>query len=122
MQRMIEQLGAAIRGSVDRTVLVLPHLDLLTTSQGGLTSEAREVIVLLYENPQLLWVGFKDPSFGLPKVIENLFPHQQRLIGIHRERLRYLVTQREARKFGRRLAPGGDFDGFYYACLRKRAR
>ncbi|MCC2659045.1 MAG: rsmB [Panacagrimonas sp.] len=25
----------------------------------------------------------------------------------------------EARRFGRRLAPGGDFDGFYYACLRK---
>lgn len=28
----------------------------------------------------------------------------------------------EARKFGRRIAPGGDFDGFYYACLRKTLR
>ena len=28
----------------------------------------------------------------------------------------------EARRFGRRIAPGGDFDGFYYACLRKSAR
>ena len=28
----------------------------------------------------------------------------------------------EARKFGRRIAPGGDFDGFYYACLRKTGR
>ena len=27
----------------------------------------------------------------------------------------------EARRFGRRIAPGGDFDGFYYACLRKTA-
>src|SRR3954470_14607910 len=27
MTRMIEQLGAAIRGGVDKTVLVLPHLD-----------------------------------------------------------------------------------------------
>ena len=26
----------------------------------------------------------------------------------------------EARKLGRRIAPGGDFDGFYYACLRKK--
>ena len=28
----------------------------------------------------------------------------------------------EARRFGRRLPPGGDFDGFYYACLRKSAK
>lgn len=28
----------------------------------------------------------------------------------------------EARKFGRRIAPGGAFDGFYYACLRKTVR
>ncbi|MGQ0528248.1 MAG: 16S rRNA (cytosine(967)-C(5))-methyltransferase RsmB [Panacagrimonas sp.] len=28
----------------------------------------------------------------------------------------------EALKFGRRIAPGGDFDGFYYACLRKPIR
>lgn len=28
----------------------------------------------------------------------------------------------EARRFGRRLAPGADFDGFYYACLRKTVR
>ena len=28
----------------------------------------------------------------------------------------------EARRFGRRIAPGGDFDGFYYACLRKTVR
>ena len=28
----------------------------------------------------------------------------------------------EACRFGRRLPPGGDFDGFYYACLRKAAR
>lgn len=28
----------------------------------------------------------------------------------------------EPRRFGRRLAPGGDFDGFFYACLRKTGR
>ena len=43
----------------------------------GLTAEAREVIPLLYENPELVWLGFKDPSFPLPKVIENLFPHRE---------------------------------------------
>src|SRR5436190_4389782 len=102
---MIAQLREAVRGAVERRVVVLPHLDLLTTSQGGLTAEAREVIPLLYENPELVWLGFKDPSFSLPKVIENLFPHRTSLLGVARPRLRYLVTQREARKFGRQFNP-----------------
>jgi cell division protease FtsH len=101
---MINHLRDAVRGaSVERRVVVLPHLDLLTTSQGGLTTEAREVIPLLYENPELVWLGFKDPSFPLPRVIENLFPHRLSLLGIRRERLRHLVTRRESRKFGREL-------------------
>ncbi len=102
---MIAQLREAVRGAVERRVVVLPHLDLLTTSQGGLTAEAREVIPLLYENPELVWLGFKDPSFPLPRVIENLFPHRTSLLGIARPRLRHLVTQAEARKFGRQLNP-----------------
>jgi cell division protease FtsH len=102
---MIGQLREAVRGAVERRVVVLPHLDLLTTSQGGLTSEAREVIPLLYENPELVWLGFKDPSFPLPKVIENLFPHRVSILGIGRTRLRHLVTQKEARKFGRTFNP-----------------
>jgi cell division protease FtsH len=91
-------LREAVRGSVADRVLVLPHLDLLTTSVGGLTSEAREVIPLLYENPELVFLGFKDPSFPLPKVIENLFPRHEHLLGVPRDRLRHLVTQRESRK------------------------
>jgi ATP-dependent Zn protease len=102
---MISQLRDAVRGAVERRVIVLPHLDLLTTSQGGLTAEAREVIPLLYENPELVWLGFKDPSFPLPKVIENLFTYQTSLLGISRTRLRYLVTKKESRKFGREFNP-----------------
>src|SRR5438067_4068030 len=102
---MIAQLRDAVRGAVERRVVVLPHLDLLTTSQGGLTGEAREVIPLLYENPELVWLGFKDPSFPLPKVIENLFPHRTSILGTSRNRLRHLVTQKEARKFGRQFNP-----------------
>ena len=60
-----------MRGAVAERILVLPHLDLLTTSVGGLTSEAREAIPLLYENPELVFLGFKDPSFPVPRVIEN---------------------------------------------------
>ena len=105
MGTMISQLRDAVRGAVERRVVVLPHLDLLTTSQGGLTSEAREVIPLLYENPELVWLGFKDPSFPLPKVIENLFAHRLSLLGISRNRLRHLITQTESRKFGRQFTP-----------------
>ena len=102
---MIGQLRDAVRGAIDRRVVVLPHLDLLTTSQGGLTAEAREVIPLLYENPELVWLGFKDPSFPLPAVIENLFPHRYSMLGIARDRLSQLITQAEARKFGRDFNP-----------------
>lgn len=91
-------LREAVRGSVDQRVLVLPHLDLLTTSVGGLTSEAREVIPLLYENPELCLLGFRDPSFPLPKVIDNVFPRREALLGVPRDRLGQLVTQRESRK------------------------
>jgi cell division protease FtsH len=102
---MIAQLRDAVRGAVERRVVVLPHLDLLTTSQGGLTGEAREVIPLLYENPELVWLGFKDPSFPLPKVIENLFPCWTSILGTSRNRLRHLITQAESRKFGRQFSP-----------------
>jgi cell division protease FtsH len=91
-------LREAVRGAVNERILVLPHLDLLTTSVGGLTSESREVIPLLYENPELVFMGFKDPSFPLPKVIENLFPRREHLLGVPRDRLAHLVTQRESRK------------------------
>jgi cell division protease FtsH len=102
---MIAQLRDAVRGAVERRVVVLPHLDLLTTSQGGLTAEAREVIPLLYENPDVVWLGFKDPSFPLPRVIENLFPHRVSLLGIRLDRLRHLITRRESRKLGREFNP-----------------
>ncbi len=105
MGMMIAQIRDAVRGAVEKRVIVLPHLDLLTTSQGSLTGEAREVIVLLYENPEIVWLGFKDPSFPLPKVIDNLFPHRVGLLGIGRDRLRQLVTQRESRKFGKQFNP-----------------
>lgn len=97
-------LREAVRGAVDQRVLVLPHLDLLTTSVGGLTSEAREVIPLLYENPELCLLGFRDPSFPLPKVIDNVFPRREALLGVPRDRLGQLVTQRESRKLSNERA------------------
>jgi cell division protease FtsH len=105
IQTIVNQLREAVRGPVGERVVVLPHLDLLTSLSGGLTAEAKEVIPLLYENPDILWLGFKDPSFAVPRVIASLFPHHESIIGVARDRLRYLVTQREARKLGRGLDP-----------------
>lgn len=103
---MIQQIRDVVRGAVGERIIVLPHLDILTALQGGgLASEAREVIPLLYENPEVLWLGFKDPAIPLPRPIENLFAHRETIIGVPRDRLRHLITQREARKLGRGLDP-----------------
>jgi cell division protease FtsH len=97
LPRMLEQLTEAIRGSVDRTLIVLLHLDVLTTTHTGLTLEARESIPLLYENPEAVLLGFRDPSFEIPKVIRGVFGARREITGIPREALNQLITQREAR-------------------------
>ncbi|MDB4954141.1 MAG: ATPase central domain protein [Myxococcales bacterium] len=104
---MIHQIREVVRGAVGERIVVLPHLDIIGigAGSGGLGAEARELIPLLYENPEVLWLGFKDPAFPLPKPIENLFPHRESIVGIPRDRLRFLITQREARKLGRGFDP-----------------
>jgi cell division protease FtsH len=103
MGTTLAQLRAAVRGPVGRRVVVLPHLDLLTGTAAGLTAEAREVIPLLYENPELVWLGFRDPSFPLPRVVEELFPRRLSAVGVARDRLRHLITKAESRKLGQPL-------------------
>ncbi|MFO0660712.1 MAG: AAA family ATPase [Polyangiaceae bacterium] len=97
MARMLMQLTEAIRGSVEKAVLVLPHLDVLTTTHTGLTLEAREAIPLLYENPESVILGFRDPSFEIPKVIRSVFGARREIVGVPRDALAKLITQREAR-------------------------
>ncbi len=101
----LSQLRNAVRGAVDRRVVVLPHIDLLASAESLVTRDTQEVVALLYENPELLWLGFKDPTLRLPGVIENLFTARLTIQGIPRDRLRYVITQREARKFGRQFSP-----------------
>lgn len=101
MQRLLLQLQAAVLSGAENEILVLPHLDILTTTtRSGLSAETREAAAMLYENPACVFLGFKDPSFELAPVIENVFPVKRQLIGIPRDRLPALVCQREARKFG----------------------
>src|SRR5580704_14856548 len=104
---MIAQVREVVRGAVGERIVVLPHLDIIGSGSGfgSLGSEARELIPLLYENPEVMWLGFKDPSIPLPAPIRNLFAHNETIVGIPRDRLRHLVTQREARKLGRGFDP-----------------
>lgn len=97
LARMLSQLTTAIRGSVERTIIVLLHLDVLTTTHTSLTMEAREAIPLLYENPEAVLLGFRDPSFAVPKVIEGVFAVKREIVGVPREALTKIVTQREAK-------------------------
>lgn len=104
LRGMLAQITHWVRNASEERILVIPHLDLLVanSSQGeGLTTEARELIPLLYENPRVVFLAFQDPNFALSKVIQNLFPAKRKLLGIDRKCLSALITQREARKFPR---------------------
>jgi cell division protease FtsH len=73
MLTTIGQLRRAVRGEVEGVVFALPHLDVMTTSDGGWTNISREVIPLLYENELVQWLGFRDPSLPLLPLVEKLF-------------------------------------------------
>jgi hypothetical protein len=64
---------AARADEMEGVVFALPHLDVMTTVEGGWTNISREVIPLLYENASMVWLGFRDPSLVLPPVVEKVF-------------------------------------------------
>jgi len=99
-RREITQMSAPSPDDKKR-IIALPNLDLLTASGGGLPYEAREAIAWLHENPNLTLLGFKDPSILIPKVIENFFAFTVGVIGLKKTVLPRLITQEEARKFGK---------------------
>jgi hypothetical protein len=72
----IAQLRQAVRSELLQSVLVLPHLDLMTCQEGGWTSISREMVPLLYENPSAVLLGFRDPTLALLPVVEKLFPRR----------------------------------------------
>jgi cell division protease FtsH len=104
LQLMVRELGDVVRASEPGTVVVVPHIDLLTTTtKSGLSLEAKEVIATIYENPEVLLLGFKDPEFELPQVVERIFAAKRSLVGIPREKLVKIITRREARKLGEKV-------------------
>src|SRR5262249_22938135 len=80
--------------------IVLPYLDLMVSTTSGLSADARDLVLLLQENPELVWVGFRDPLLPLPPIVEELAPYRLRILGVERSRLGQLITRKGARKFG----------------------
>lgn len=100
MGNMVAELAEIIQSGVSNHILVFFHLDILASSANSLTAETKEVIAWLYENPNLTFLAFKDPSFELPKVLQDLFSAKKSIIGLPREALSRIILQREAKKFG----------------------
>lgn len=101
MANIVAELAEAVQSGAASQILVFFHLDILTSSSSGsLTTETKEVIAWLYENPNLTFLAFKDPSFEIPKVILDLFSAKKSIIGLPRQILPRIILQREAKKFG----------------------
>lgn len=102
LRTFLNNLRAALEESIGRDdqVVVLPHLDLLTTTtKSGLTDLAKETLAWVHENPDSLLLGFKDPTFEIPKAVEDLFAVKHPILGLRRDALPRLLLRREARKF-----------------------
>ncbi len=100
-QRLLDELREAIYGARADGVFAITHLDILTTTtRSSLGVEAREAAAIMYENPDLVFLGFTDPNFEIPEVIEKVFTVKYSIVGIGRDKLPHIILQREARKFG----------------------
>ncbi len=107
MQGILNELREQIYNGEQGQILVIPHLDVLTTTtRSGLNLESREAIAMVFDNPNVVLLGFKDPQFEIPEVLANVFATHRQVIGIPRDALARIILQREARKFGvRHLNP-----------------
>ncbi|HAZ62642.1 MAG TPA: ATP-binding protein, partial [Armatimonadetes bacterium] len=102
LAQFLDNLRSIFQESIGRedAVIVLPHLDLqTTTTRSGLTDQAKEALAWIYENAEATLLGFKDPSFEMPKPVEDAFTVKVGLIGLRRESIGRLLLRREARKF-----------------------
>ncbi len=85
--------------------LVVPNFDLIVTGdQTGqhVDLNAREVMAIQYQNPDLRLLAFKDPNLSLPKTVLTYFPCRVEIFGVKRHLLRHLITAAEARRLDTR--------------------
>lgn len=83
----ITQLRRAVQARTPKRVIVLPHLDVLVAREAGLTNVSREVVPLLYEYPEAVFLGFQDPTLPLLPVVEKLFQRRYVLPASYRQQV-----------------------------------
>lgn len=85
MLATVAMMRYVVQAETEGVVYALPHLDVMTTTEGGWTPISREVIPLLYENPLTVWLGFQDPSLPLPDVVTKVFTRRYEVREKYRE-------------------------------------
>jgi cell division protease FtsH len=98
----VNMLKNLLNNTEANKVFLLPYLDIITSvSQGALTTEAREIMTIIHENPMLTLIAFEDPNFPFPELIEQAFPARCEMLGIPRNKISLLITENEAKKFSK---------------------
>ena len=74
IRRILSEIRETFPMQSGEQILVIPHLDILTTTtRSSLNDISRELIAMMYDNPLLRILAFKDPSLGLIQPIESFF-------------------------------------------------
>lgn len=87
-------------------VVMLPHLDLLTTvEEGFLSQHTRDVILqALYINEMgACLLGFRDPGLNIPPVMERFFDSVVQIDTMNPDKFLSVISQSQARCFNRDL-------------------
>ncbi len=100
IQATVQGIRNLLHNIEKNKVFFLPYLDIITSmSKGSLSSESKEIMTIIHENPFLSLLTFEDPDFSLPDLIMQAFPAKTEMIGIRRSKLSSIISSSEARKF-----------------------
>ncbi len=83
-QRQLIELKSLIKRLKEGDVLVISHLDLLAGGDAGLSTEARELIELIYEDTDRLVLAFADRTLEIPEVLAARFAVRLLITGVSR--------------------------------------
>ncbi|MBP7867201.1 MAG: AAA family ATPase [Acidobacteria bacterium] len=84
---MLKEFETQVAQSADK-IFLLPHLDLMTAADSGLTGVTKLFLQVLSSYPDTVVVGFFDPGFTCHKSLQDYFPSRVRFSGITRDNLR----------------------------------
>jgi cell division protease FtsH len=89
----VTALRRVVQARAGKRVIVLPHLDLLVPREAGMTNVSREVVPLLYEHPEAVFLAFQDPTLPLLPVVEKIFQRRYVLPAPYRQLAEYPIPE-----------------------------